>query len=85
MDLTCGNCGHRANKVEFRYLNRVDSAGAATYRQCPACRAAVFCEEIEDEGDYAQGKAWGTSRMRGTAFTRENRPGKPSGKEGGRG
>ncbi|MBU2490387.1 MAG: hypothetical protein KKA60_13435 [Proteobacteria bacterium] len=84
MDLTCGNCGHKASKVEFRYLNRADSAGAATYRQCPACRVAVYCEEMEDEGDYAQGRVWGTSKLRGTVFTRENRP-KKSGGEGGEG
>lgn len=70
MDLTCGNCGHKAGKVEFRFLSHAASAGADTYRQCPKCHCAVYCDEVEDT-DYAGGKAWGTSGLRGRVFTRK--------------
>jgi hypothetical protein len=79
MDLKCHSCGLVAPKVEFRHLNMADSAGAAAYRQCPACHVAVYCDESED--DYATGKVWGTSNLRGKTFTRANRPGRKTDKE----
>ncbi|MFP4475665.1 MAG: hypothetical protein ACLFOY_08880 [Desulfatibacillaceae bacterium] len=71
MELTCGKCGHTAKRVDFRHLNYVDSTATTSWRQCPQCRAAVFSEDVEDADDFATGRVWGTSRLRGQVFRRE--------------
>lgn len=72
LTLTCPKCGNIGPKHEFSYLSRAESAGAETYRKCPRCNTPVFCNEVDDS--YAEGKVWGTSNLRGFAFTKKNLP-----------
>ncbi len=81
MDLECRNCGHKGNKLDFRFLNHADSAGVDCYRQCPKCHVAVYCEEMEEAEAYGGGSVWGTSKLRGKVFTRP-RPQKDTEQEG---
>ena len=81
MTLKCPQCGHSAAKIDFRFLSHAHAAGGDTYRQCPKCNGPVYCEEAEDAEDYAGGKVWGTSALRGKTFTRENRPGQGAKKD----
>ncbi len=68
MPLQCKQCGFKGSRAEFRFLQFVDSAGPNTYRRCPECHAAVYCEELEivDSGSAP----WGTGYLRGQVFRR---------------
>ena len=68
MELQCHSCGYSASNIQFPYLSRADSAGAACYRKCPECGATVYSDEVGDGSDYATGKVWGTSKLRGQVF-----------------
>ncbi len=81
MELKCRKCGHKSNKLDFRFLNHVDSAGIDCYRQCPKCFAAVYSEEMEEAEAFCSGTVWGTSKLRGQVFRRP-RPNKDTDQEG---
>lgn len=66
--IKCEWCGYEADSSEFRYLSLAEEAGPNTYRQCPQCHRAVYCEELEF--DPLEGETWGAGRLRGQVFQR---------------
>ena len=72
--LNCEWCGYEGDGSEFRYLGHADEAGPNTYRQCPKCHCAVYCEELEF--DSLGEDVWGTGGMRGQVFSRRSSQGK---------
>ena len=70
MSPKCRKCGYEAGREEFRFLNFADSAGTDVYRLCPSCRAAVYCEEMEEDEKSVGGDVWGAGSLRGKVFRR---------------
>ncbi|MCK4721758.1 MAG: hypothetical protein KAT75_00570 [Dehalococcoidia bacterium] len=66
----CEWCGYEGDVSEFRYLSLAEEMGPNTYRQCPKCNRAVYCEELEF--DSLGEDVWGTGGMRGQVFSRRS-------------
>ncbi|MDY6880718.1 MAG: hypothetical protein V2J25_00575 [Desulfatiglans sp.] len=71
MTVKCDNCGHEGSKAEFRYLGLAESAGPNSYRLCPRCHAAIFCEELEGSDRSSGRTVWGVGPLRGRVFTKK--------------
>ncbi|MGB2798907.1 MAG: hypothetical protein WBC55_01860 [Dehalococcoidia bacterium] len=66
--IKCESCGYEGPSSEFRYLGLAEEMGPNTYRQCPKCHCAVYCEELEFKSSGK--KVWGTGGMRGQVFAK---------------
>jgi len=71
MGLKCRHCSFEGTRADFKLLLRVDSAGPDTYRLCPNCKAAVYCEELEVFDSV--GVPWGAGHLRGRVFRRSDK------------
>ena len=71
MPVKCDQCGHEGSKAEFRYLGLAESAGPNSYRLCPRCHTAFFCDELEDREQSPGKTVWGAGPLRGQVFTRK--------------
>ena len=45
----CLKCGFKGTRDKFRFLNYAEVMGPNVYRHCPECKAAVYCEELEED------------------------------------
>jgi len=66
--IKCEWCGFEGDTSDFRYLSLAEEAGPNTYRQCPQCQRAVYCEELEL--DPMDEQLWGAGGLRGQTFRR---------------
>jgi len=71
MALVCDNCKYEGSRADFKFLSHADSAGPNTYRQCPKCHVAIYCEELDVIDDNHGECAWGTGKLRGQVFRRK--------------
>lgn len=75
--IKCDNCGYEGPSNEFRYLGLAEEMGPNTYRQCPKCHSATYCEELEFKSSGR--KVWGIGGMRGQVFSRRSSTGEKGG------
>lgn len=73
LKLKCNNCGYEGSKAEFKYLHLADSAGPNSYRLCPKCQFALYCDELEEGEQYTGEGVWGAGPLRGRVFKKKDK------------